>query len=192
MRVAWRFASRQEHLEVPVGFLFCESRAAIQEKLFHALDLLASASPQYLKRLRLHVRGILIMPLGTAMGEFFPPLKLCCLDEKHVSKESTLVEEIASTLVHETAHAHLYALGIGYPSSQHVRIEKFCHHRELWFGKRIGSEAVCERAKDYLQQPDSFWAPEFQKTRWLDALKQYEVSGWVERFFKYLIERRFA
>ena len=96
------------------------------------------------------------MPLGTAVGEFFPPLKLCCLDEKHVSKESTLVEEIASTLVHETAHAYLSALGIGYPSSQHVRIEKLCHRQELWFGKRIGSEAVCERAKDYLQQPDSF------------------------------------
>ena len=124
MGVAWRLAPRQEYLEVPVGFLFCESRAAIQEKLSHALDLLASASPQCLKRLRLHVRGILIMPLGTAVGEFFPPLKLCCLDEKHVSKESTLVEEIASTLVHETAHAHLYALGIGYPSSRHVRIEK--------------------------------------------------------------------
>ena len=98
MRVAWRLAPRQEYLEVPVGFLFCESRAAIQEKLSHALDLLASASPQCLKWLRLNVSGILIMPLGTAVGEFFPPLKLCCLDEKHVSKESTLVEEIASTI----------------------------------------------------------------------------------------------
>lgn len=188
MSVAWRLAPKQEHLEVPVGFLFCESRDAIQEKLSQALDLLASAPPQCLKRLRLHVR----MPLGTAVGEFFPPLKLCCLDEKHVSKESTLAEEIASTLVHETAHAHLYALGIGYPISQHVRIEKLCHRRELWFGKRIGSEAVCERAKDYLQQPDSFWAPECQKTRWLDALKQYEISGCVGRLFKHLIERRFA
>ena len=113
-------------------------------------------------------------------------------NEKHVSKNSTLVEEIASTLVHETAHAHLYALGIGYPAALQVRIEKLCHRRELWFGNRIGSEAVCERAKDYLRQPDSFWAAEFQKTRWLDALKQYEISGWLERFFKYLIERRFA
>lgn len=192
MRVAWRLAPKQVHLEVPIGYLFCESRAAIEEKFFNALDLLASASPQSLKRLRRHVRGILIMPLGTAVGEFYPPLKLCCLDEKHVTKESTQVEEIASTLVHETAHAHLYAIGIGYPTSLHVRIEKLCHRRELWFGKRIGSDAVCERAKDYLQQPDSFWAPEFQKTRWLDALKQYEISGWIERLFKYLIERRFA
>lgn len=192
MRVAWRLAPKQVHLEVPIGYLFCESRAAIEEKFFNALDLLASASPQSLKRLRRHARGILIMPLGTAVGEFYPPLKLCCLDEKHVTKESTQVEEIASTLVHETAHAHLYAIGIGYPTSLHVRIEKLCHRRELWFGKRIGSDAVCERAKDYLQQPDSFWAPEFQKTRWLDALKQYEISGWIERLFKYLIERRFA
>lgn len=138
-------------------------------------------------------RGILIMPLGTAVGEFFPPLKLCCLDEKHVSKKSTQPEEIAATLVHETAHAHLYALGIGYPSSLHLHIEKLCHRRELWFGKRTGSEAVCERAKEYLAQPDSFWAPKPQKARWLNALKEYaKISGWLERFFKYLIERRFA
>jgi hypothetical protein len=192
MSLGWRLAPRHKHLEVPIGFLFCESRAPVQEKLCDALDLLASASHQYLKRLRQHIRGILIMPLGTAVGEFFPPLKLCCLDERHVSSESTLAEEIAATLIHETAHAHLYTLGIGYPSSLHLRIEKLCHRRELWFGKRIGSEVVCERAKEYLQQPDSFWAPEAQKTRWLNALKQYEISGWLERFFKYLIERRFA
>ena len=159
MRVAWRLAPKQRHLEVPVGFLFCESREAIQDKLSHALDLLASASSQCFKRLRRHIQGILIMLLGTAVGEFFPLLKLCCLDEKHVSKDSTLAEEIAATLVHETAHAHLYVLGIGYPASLHVRIEKLCHRRELWFGMRISSEAVCGRAKDYLQQPDSFSAP---------------------------------
>jgi hypothetical protein len=132
------------------------------------------------------------MPLGTAVGEFFPPLKLCCLDEKHVSSDSTLTEEIAATLIHETAHAHLYTLGIDYTSSLHLRIEKLCHRRELWFGKRIGSEVVCERAKEYLQQPDSFGATEAQKTRWLNTLKEYEITGWLERFFKYLIERRFA
>jgi hypothetical protein len=192
MRVAWRFAPNQKHLEVPIGFLFCESRASIQEKLFNALDLLASASPQCLKRLRRHIRGILIMPLGTAVGEFFPPLKLCCLDEKHVSKDSTLAEEIAATLIHEATHARLHTIGIGYPASLHLRIEKLCHRREMWFGKKIGSEAVCERAKKYLQQPDSFWAPEAQKTRWLNTLKEYEISGWLERLFKYLIERRFA
>jgi hypothetical protein len=156
------------------------------------LDLLASASHQYLKRLRRHIRGILIMPLGTAVGEFFPPLKLCCLDEKHVSSDSTMAEDIAATLVHETAHAYLHTRGIGYPAALHLRIEKLCHRRELWFGKRIGSEVVCERAKEYLQQPDSFWAPEAQKTRWLNTLKEYEITGWLERFFKYLIERRFA
>jgi hypothetical protein len=98
MRVAWRLAPHHKHLEVPIGFLFCESRPPIQEKLCDALDLLASASHQYLKRLRRHIRGILIMPLGTAVGEFFPPLKLCCLDEKHVSSDSTMAEDIAATL----------------------------------------------------------------------------------------------
>jgi hypothetical protein len=38
-------------------------------------------------------------------------------------------------------------------------LEKLCHRRELWFGKRIGSKVVCEHANDYLQQPDSFWGP---------------------------------
>jgi hypothetical protein len=134
----------------------------------------------------------LIMPLGIAVGEFYPPMKLCCLDEKHVSSDSTPAEDIAATLVHETAYAQLHTLGIGHPASRHIRIEKLCHRRELWFGKRIGSEAVCARAREYLQQPDSFWAPEAQKTRWLNTLKQYEITGWLERLFKYLIERRFA
>jgi len=88
--------------------------------------------------------------------------------------------------------SRLHALGIGYPASLHLRIERLCHRRELWFGKRIGSEAVCERAKEYLQQPDSFWAPEAQKTRWLNTLKEYEITGLLERLFKYLIEKRFG
>ena len=192
MKLAWRLAHHQRHLEMDIGFLFCGSSLALRNKMFHALDLLASGYPQCFARLRRDTRGVLIMPLGTAVGEFFPPLKICCLDEKYVSKKSTLADEIAATLVHEATHAHLYVVGIGYPGPMHLRMEKLCHHRELWFGKRIGSQGVCDRAEDYLQQPDSFWSPEARKARWLNTLKEYEITGWVERFIKYLIGRRFA
>lgn len=186
MRAVWRLARRNRYRGVEIGLFHCGSNGEFIEKMFcNALDLLAAAYPQCLGWLQRDTRGILVMPLGTALGEFFPPLKLCCLDEKHA-------EEIAATLVHEGAHAHLYAVGIGYPAALRFRIEKLCHRRELWFGKRIGSEAVCGRAKYYLQQPDSFWAPESQKARWLNTLKEYEISGWLEKVFKYLIERRFA
>lgn len=192
MKVAWWLAHNERHLDVEIGFLFCGSSQALRDKISRALDLLAAGYPRCLARLRRASRGVLVMPLGTAVGEFFSPLKLCCLDEKYVSKDSTLADEIAATLVHEATHAHLYAIGIGYPGPMHLRIEKLCHRRELWFGKRLGSQGVCERAENYLQQPDSFWSPEARKARWLNTLKEYEITGWVERFFKYLIERRFA
>jgi len=193
MRAVWRLARRNRYRGMEIGLFLCSSNGDFIEKKFcSALDLLAMSRSRCLARLQRNTRGILVMPLGTAIGEFFPPLKFCCLDEKHVSKDSTLAEEIAATLVHEAAHAHLYTIGIGYPASLHLRIERLCHRRELWFGKRIGSEAVCERAQEYLQQPDSFWAPEAQKTRWLNTLKKYEITGWLKKLFKYLIERRFA
>lgn len=192
MKATWWLAHHQRHLEVDIGFLFCGSSGALRDKIFRALDLLASAYPQCFARLRRDTLGILIMPLGAAIGKFFPPLKLCCLDEKYVSKDSTLADLIAATLVHEATHAHLYGIGIGYPDPIRLRIERLGHRRELWFGKRIGSQDVCKRAENYLQQPDFFWDREARKARWLHTLKEYQITGWVEKLFKYLIEKRGA
>ncbi len=192
MRVVWRLARRSKYRGVDIGLFFCDVNGQlIAKKVCNALDLLVAASPNLLGRLQRDTRGILVMPLGDALGEFFPPLKLCCFDEKHVSNDSMLPQEIAALIVHEGTHAHLYAMGIGYPASLRVRIEKLCHRRELWFAKRIGSEALGVRAREYIGQPDSFWSAESQKLRWLNTLNEYEISGWAGRFMKYLIAKRF-
>jgi hypothetical protein len=58
----------------------------------------------------------------------------CVLDERFVLHETTTLERIASTIVHEATHAKLDRRGISYDcEKERPRIEAICLRRELNF-----------------------------------------------------------
>jgi hypothetical protein len=61
-------------------------------------------------------------------------LNACVLDERFVVPETTTLERIACTIVHEATHARLERWGIGYDDEKaRTRIEAICLRRELNF-----------------------------------------------------------
>jgi hypothetical protein len=50
---------------------------------------------------------------------------------RFVLLETTTLEEIASTIVHEATHARLERWGISYDEKQRSRVEAICLRREL-------------------------------------------------------------
>ena len=64
-------------------------------------------------------------------------LKACVLDERFVLLETTTLEEIASTIVHEATHAKLERWGISYDEKKRSRIEAVCLRRELNFISKL-------------------------------------------------------
>ncbi len=60
-------------------------------------------------------------------------LGACVLDERFVLLETTTLEEIASSIVHEATHAGLERWGIRYEEKERSRIEAVCLRRELNF-----------------------------------------------------------
>lgn len=81
-----------------------------------------------------------------------PSLKACELDERYVLLETTTLEEIASTIVHEATHAKLERWGISYDEKERSRIEAVCLRRELHFiAKLPHSEPLREKRARILE-----------------------------------------
>jgi hypothetical protein len=83
-------------------------------------------------------------------------LGACVLDERFVLLETTTLEELASTIVHEATHARLERWGISYDEKERSRIEAVCLRRELHFiAKLPHSEPLREETARTLEWCDS-------------------------------------
>ncbi|MDH2357807.1 hypothetical protein QCM77_45455 [Bradyrhizobium sp. SSUT18] len=84
--------------------------------------------------------------IPNALAHYDPLLSACVIDERFVLPETTTLERIASTIVHEATHARLDRWGINYDDERaRSRIEAICLRRELNFvGKFAHSEPLQE------------------------------------------------
>jgi hypothetical protein len=83
-------------------------------------------------------------------------LRACVLDERFLLLETTTLEELASTIVHEATHAKLERWGISYDEKERSRIEAVCLRRELHFiAKLPHSEPLREERARALEWCDS-------------------------------------
>lgn len=100
-----------------------------------ALDLLARVDPVRLSRFRRYCKRIAIAPTPGTDGQYWPRARAVALDRGFLLRAS--VEEIALAIVHETAHARLAAVGIGYGEAIRPRVERACVGEERRFARRL-------------------------------------------------------
>jgi hypothetical protein len=72
-----------------------------------------------------------VLLLPNARSCYYGSLRACLVDVRFVLLETTTLEEIASTIVHEATHARLERWGISYDEKQRSRVEAICLRREL-------------------------------------------------------------
>src|SRR5882757_7752189 len=126
-----------------------------------ALMLIKQHSPLDYARIIRELERIWVTLSFHGLGEYRHSLRACILDERYVAAPATTVEQIASTIVHETTHARLERYGIGYKEELRARIEAICFRRELAFAARLPDSAelqqgIARSLERYKANPDQF------------------------------------
>jgi hypothetical protein len=98
-----------------------------------ALQLIKHLSPLHYCRVIHNLERVWVRLLKIADACYNEPLSACMLDKRFVLQETTTLEEIASTIVHEATHARLERWGTSYDEKARARIEAICLRRELNF-----------------------------------------------------------
>ena len=147
-------------------------RDAALTKLHLALDLLALHAPAQLDRIRAHMHGVFVGPIGGALATWRQGLRACIVEEGYVLDPATTPEDLASTLIHELTHARLSARGFGYEEPLRARVERICFLAERNWSSRLppspARTELEERVERYLKVP-----PE----RWSDAVRREERAA---------------
>jgi len=121
-----------------------------------ALQLIKRHDSLHYSRVIHNLERIWVHLLPNARACYDPSLKACELDERFVLPETTTLEQIASTIVHEATHAKLERWGISYDEKERSRIEAVCLRRELHFiAKLPHSEPLREERARTLEWCDS-------------------------------------
>jgi len=107
------------------------------QRVDDALRLIKQHAPLHYSRVIHDLQRVLIDVVPGAIGSYQPSLNACVLDERFVLSETTALEDIASTIVHEATHARLQHRGIGYDEAIRARVEAICMRREMNFLSKL-------------------------------------------------------
>ncbi len=103
-----------------------------------ALQLIKRHDSIHYSRTIHNLERIWVHLIPSAIACYDPTLMACVLDERFVLLETTTLERIASTIVHEATHARLERWGISYDNEKNrSRIEAICLRRELNFVAKL-------------------------------------------------------
>jgi hypothetical protein len=155
-----------------------------------ALQLIKHLSPLHYSRVIHNLERVWVRLLTIADACYSEPLGACTLDQRFVLQETTTLEEIASTIVHEATHARLERWGISYDEKARARIEAICLRRELNFIANLpDSEPMREQKARTLEwcvsDHDYFSDANFQQRNQqgsAEALHYLGTPDWLIRF----------
>jgi hypothetical protein len=154
-----------------------------------ALLLIKQWSPLHYSRVRRDLARIWIYITPGARAHYSARLDACVLDERWVT--NSIVEELASMIIHEASHARLEHLGIDYKEEERSRIEKFCFRRQLAFVAKLPDSKELQdelkRSVDwYGGNKEWFSDANFvrrEKEGVVEALRYIDAPQWVIRLF---------
>lgn len=155
------------------------------DRVESALHLIRDRDTLNYSRVLKYLDRIWVRLIPSAQAHYERQLNACVFDQRFVVSET--VEEIASTIVHETTHARLERWGITYDEKVRRRIEAICIRRQLNFvGKLSGSEKLREDLLAALNwcfdDHDHFSDARFQERRLngeIEMLSHLGVPHWL-------------
>jgi hypothetical protein len=115
-----------------VGTMESKPHPALR-RVEEALQLIKRHDMLNYSRITRNLDRIWVHLIPSAGAHYERSLNACVIDERYVLRETTTIERIASTIVHEATHARLEGWGISYVEERRSRIEAICLRRELSF-----------------------------------------------------------
>ncbi|MBW7970620.1 hypothetical protein [Bradyrhizobium sp. BR 10289] len=137
--------------------------------------------------------------LPSAQAHYDRSMNACVVDERYILGDTTTLEQIASTFIHEATHARLEGWGISYVEAMRIRIEAICLRQELRFlGKLPNTEVLRDEIARTLEwcaaDHDGYFADASFRTREEDGqiktLRHLNAPDWIIRWMTWLISRR--
>jgi hypothetical protein len=152
-----------------------------------ALRLIKQHNPLHYSRVLHHLERVWVNVAIAATACYEQSIGACVLDERFVLSDTTTLERIASTIIHEATHARLEHWGIRYEEDMRSRIEAICFRRELAFAMRLPDGALLEQEiASYLEfyeaNGDFFSDANFEERRRLggiEALRHLGAPAWL-------------
>jgi hypothetical protein len=148
------------------------------ERLAQALRLLQDVDRRRYERFRKNIKRIILVKAGGP--EFASELNACVLRSGYLREGSP--RAVATTLVHEAAHARLVRAGIGYGLSVRDRVELICVREQIAFAEKLGDEGILDHLRQKLQRP--WWTPAQLRERRVEAWERLGVPRWMLRLYQ--------
>lgn len=150
-----------------------------------ALLLIKQHSRIHYSRVIRSLARVWVRVLTGARAEYDDPLRACVMDERYVA--SARLEQLASTIVHETTHARLARCGFVYEESMRSRIEAVCVRRERDFAAKLPDSAELQHEIERILEwcranPEGFSNKQFRERDnqgAIDALRYVETPEWL-------------
>lgn len=182
-----------------VGSWEAEPHPALR-RVEEALQLIKRHDPLHHSRVLRNLERVWIQLHPSALAHYNSSLNACVFDERFVLAETTTLQKIASTIIHEATHARLDGWGIDYDEASRYRIEAICIRRELNFLTKLPDsehlqEELVHALEWYATRQDDF---SDRNHRELDdqgapeAFRYLGAPGWFIRCAMWFIRRRQA
>jgi hypothetical protein len=131
---------------------------AVFRRLDTALGLIQQYQPQTFAQISQDFSSIRVVRYP-CRAAFYPDSRTCLVELTFTVNPEFTEAQIASSIVHEGMHAHVYALGQSDPAERPDE-ERMCRQAELEFGRAIpDGEAIVRRALKSLALDDNDVAP---------------------------------
>jgi hypothetical protein len=112
----------------------------------------------------------------------------CQIDSRYFLAETTTLELIASTIVHEATHARLWRRGFRYEEARRRRIEAICIRRQIAFASRLPNGRTARDSAERtltLCASDDYWTNKAFHDRHIEdgiaALRHLGAPEWLLR-----------
>jgi len=155
-----------------------------------ALRLIRRHDSLHYSRVIQNLERVWVHLVPSYRARYDPSLGACILNERYVLLETTTLEEIACSIVHEATHARLERCGISYEEKERSRIEAVCVRRELNFVAKLPhSESLREEIARTLEwcagDHDYFSNVKFQQRNdegMVEVFRYLGTPDWLIRF----------
>ncbi len=147
-----------------------------------ALALIKRHDPLSYSRILRNLKRIWVTILPGAIAHYDRLLNACVFDQRFVVAETTTLERIATSIVHEATHARLERCGIKYEEKLRPRIEAACVGRELAFANKLPDSAelqeqLADARQWYKTNPEHFSDVRFRQRDTRGRIKAFHYLG---------------
>jgi hypothetical protein len=160
----------------------------VLRRVEEALCLIKTYDRLRYDRLIRDLERVWVRVIPDSVGCFNESLDACELDTRFVLAETSFLEVIASTIVHEATHARLMRCGIGYDEELRGRVEAVCLRSELAFAAKLpNGDQVRDRVERTLElcTTNGHWSNAAFEKRYIEgaseAARHLGIPDWLLR-----------